>query len=156
MYLSQVTEENTIELMSWFKNEDELKTWAGPNFSYPLNLVNFKRDLNINTLKSFALISKEEELLAFGQYYLKLRKCHLARLVVNPKFRGKGIAAHLIKQLITLGKTDLNTESCSLFVFSDNTNAINAYTKLGFSIAEYPEKAPMDDCLYMVLEQIHR
>lgn len=150
MYLTQASDEHIIELMSWFKDQDELKIWAGPNFNYPFNLTTFKHDLNLRTLKSFALISNEGDFLAFGQYYLKLEKCHLARLVVNPRFRGKGIAAHLITQLITLGKPDLNTDSCSLFVLSQNIKAIKAYSKLGFSKAEYPEQIPLENCLYMV------
>ncbi|MEP0355380.1 GNAT family N-acetyltransferase [Paraglaciecola sp.] len=150
MYLTQASNENVIELMSWFNNKDELETWAGPNFNYPFSLATFKRDLNINVSKSFALLSINGDFLGFGQYYLKFEKCHLARLVVNPRFRGKGIATHLITQLLTIGKPDLNTDSCSLFVFAHNIKAIKTYSKLGFSEAEYPEQITIENCLYMV------
>lgn len=150
MQLNQPSDENFIELMSWFSNEEELSIWSGPNFRYPFNLKTFKNDLNLDTLKSFSLVSNEGDLLAFGQYYLRLGKCHLARLVVNPSFRGKGIASHLISQLSIWGKSDLNTDSCSLFVITHNTSAIQAYTKLGFSMADYPGGVPLEDCIYMV------
>lgn len=150
MRLTQPSEENFIELMSWFSSEDELSVWSGPNFRYPFNLDTFKCDLDLNTLKSFSLISSEGDFLAFGQYYLRLGKCHLGRLVVNPSFRGKGIASHLINQLSILGKTDLNTDKCSLFVLGHNESAIQAYTKLGFTMAHYPEKIPIENCFYMV------
>lgn len=150
MYLTQPSDENLIELMSWFSNEDEVSIWSGPNFRYPFNLNTFKNDLNLDVLNSFSLVTNEGDLLAFGQYYLRLGKCHLGRLVVNPNLRGKGIASHLINKLSTLGKSDLNTDSCSLFVLRHNKSAIHAYTKLGFLIADYPEKIPLENCLYMV------
>ena len=150
MRLTRPSDEHFIQLMSWFSSEDELSNWSGPNFRYPFDLSSFKSDLNLNILKSFSLISSEGALLAFGQYYLRLGKCHLGRLVVNPSLRGQGIASHLISQLSVLGKSDLSTESCSLFVLGHNESAIQAYTKLGFSIADYPEKMPLENCFYMV------
>ncbi|MGB0495041.1 MAG: GNAT family N-acetyltransferase, partial [Kangiellaceae bacterium] len=98
--------------------------------------------------------SNDGNLLAFGQYYLRLGRCHLGRLVVNPELRGQGIAYHLINQLSEIGMSDLNTNSCSLFVFERNKNAIQAYAKLGFSVADYPEKMIMENCLYMVQASI--
>ena len=150
MRLTQPSDEHFIELMSWFSSEDELNLWSGPNFRYPFDLSSFKSDLKLDTLKSFSLISNEGDFLAFGQYYLRLGMCHLGRLVVNPNLRGKGIASHLIKQLSIFGKSDLRTDSCSLFVLGHNESAIQAYTKLGFSMAEYPEEIPLKNCFYMV------
>lgn len=150
MRLTQPSDENFLELMSWFSNEDELSIWSGPNFRYPFSLNTFKSDLNLNNFKSFSLVSSENDLLAFGQYYPRLGKCHLGRLVVNPHLRGKGIASTLISQLSLLGKSDLNTDSCSLFVLGHNDSAIKVYTKLGFSMADYPEKIPLENCFYMV------
>jgi hypothetical protein len=42
MRLTQPSDENFIELMSWFSNEDELSIWSGPNFRYPFDLSSFK------------------------------------------------------------------------------------------------------------------
>ncbi len=150
MRLTRPSDQDLIELMSWFLNKDELNIWSGPNFRYPFDQSTFKSDLNLNTLKSFSLISSEGELLAFGQYYLRLGKCHLGRLVVDPNRRGQGIAAHLINQLSTLGKSDLGTNACSLFVLEHNKSAIKAYTKLGFTMSDYPEIIPLHQCFYMV------
>ena len=150
MRLTQPSDANFIELMSWFPTEEELSIWSGPNFRYPFNLKTFKSDLNLDILKTFSLVSNEGGLLAFGQYYPRLGKCHLARLVVNPNFRGKGIASHLISQLSIWGKSDLNTDSCSLFVIKHNKSAIQAYTKLGFSMTDYPGGVPLEGCIYMV------
>ncbi len=150
MKLTVPTDQQLVELMSWFSSEEQLTVWSGPNFSYPFDLKSFKRDLKLNMLSSFSMVSSEDDLLAFGQYYLRLGKCHLGRLVVNPHFRGKGVVASLIGQLSVLGKSDLNTQSCSLFVLDHNKSAIKAYTKLGFCITDYPEKIALENCLYMV------
>ncbi|MFT6735853.1 MAG: ribosomal protein S18 acetylase RimI-like enzyme [Polaribacter sp.] len=150
MRLTQPSNLNFIELMSWFSTEEELSVWSGPDFRYPFDLSSFKRDLKLDSLKSFSLISTEGNLLAFGQYYLRLGRCHLGRLVVNPNLRGQGISSHLIQKLSVLGKSDLNTDSCSLFVLGHNKSAIQAYTKLGFSMTIYPDELPLDNCFYMV------
>jgi ribosomal protein S18 acetylase RimI-like enzyme len=150
MYLTQPSNDHLIEVMSWFTTEEALSLWSGPNFRFPLHLDTFKQDLKLETLASFTLISDDGALLAFGQYYLRLEKCHLGRLVVNPDFRGQGISTHLIQQLITKGKSSLNADICSLFVLEHNKTAINAYTKLGFSFAHYPEEIPLENCLYMI------
>lgn len=70
--------------MSWFSTEEELSIWSGPGFRYPFDLSSFKEDLKLDSLKSFSFVSHERKLLAFGQYYPRLGKCHLGRLVVNP------------------------------------------------------------------------
>ena len=150
MRLTQPSDANFIELMSWFSTEEELSIWSGPGFRYPFDLNSFKTDLKLDSLKSFSFVSSEGKLLAFGQYYLRLDKCHLGRLVVNPNFRGQGVASCLIQELSVLGKSDLKTDSCSLFVLGHNKSAIQAYTKLGFSMADYPDEIPLENCLYMV------
>lgn len=150
MYLTQPSNTHLIELMSWFPTEEALSIWSGPGFRYPLDINTFKNDLKLDSLKSFSLVSTEGDFLAFGQYYLRLGKCHLGRLVVNPSFRGQGVVSHLIEKLSVMGKSELKTDSCSLFVLGHNKSAIQAYTKLGFSIVDYPDEIPLENCLYMV------
>ena len=155
MRLTQPTDDHCIELMSWFSSAEELGVWSGPGFGYPFDLISFRRDIKLDSLKSFSLISSDQDLLAFGQYYLRFGRCHLGRLVVNPCLRGQGIVAQLIAQLSALGNADLDTDSCSLFVVSDNQNAIRAYLNLGFTRADYPGELPLDNCFYMVKESIN-
>ncbi len=71
MRLTQPSDENFIELMSWFSNEDELNIWSGPNFRYPFDLSTFKSDLSLDTLKSFSLTSNEGDLLAYWTILFK-------------------------------------------------------------------------------------
>jgi ribosomal protein S18 acetylase RimI-like enzyme len=150
MQLIQPMDNHLIEMMSWFSCEQDLIDWSGPNFRYPFNLSSFVVDLKLSTLSSFALVSNDSEFLAFGQYYQRLGKCHLGRLIVNPNFRGKGIASELMHQICKLGLNELEVKECSLFVLEHNGNAIKAYEKFGFSFVNYPDEIPLENYLYMV------
>jgi len=150
MKLLQPTDKHLLEMMNWFSNEQDIINWSGPNFRYPLNFSSFVEDLKLSTLSSFSLVSTDSEFLAFGQYYQRLDKCHLCRLIINPCFRGKGIVSELIQKLCNLGIIDLKVTECSLFVMEDNGPAIKAYQKVGFSFVNYPDKIPLEKCLYMV------
>jgi len=138
------------ELMSWFDNEQQLKQWSGPNFDYPFTEVSFKKDIRLNELPSFTLLDDDNEMVAFGQYYSRLNRCHFGRLIVKPSWRGKGVIAQLIQALIEAGTEDLGINSYSLFVLADNKSAIAAYQKFGFSLSTYPEEMFLDNCLYMI------
>lgn len=155
MQLTQPLENHLLTLMTWFTSEQALTSWSGPNFRYPYDYASFVDDLKLGTLNSFVLTaenstSTSNELLAFGQFYKRLGRCHLGRLVVNPTHRGQGIAAKLIQQLCLIGTEQLGVTECSLFVLANNAHAIKAYEKFGFSFAEYPEEIPLENCLYMV------
>ncbi|WNC68644.1 GNAT family N-acetyltransferase [Thalassotalea nanhaiensis] len=150
MQLTQPLKSHLLEMMSWFSNEKELTDWSGPNFRYPFDELSFIEDLKLNTLSSFALMSEKADFLAFGQFYQRLGKCHLSRLIVNPDYRGKGIAAQLIRHLCEIGLKELEVKECSLFVLSHNVQAIKAYEKFGFSFDNYPEEISLENCVYMV------
>ena len=149
-FLRSVDDALLLPMMGWFSSEEEVLDWAGPNFSYPYDAKSFRQDLKLEKFNSFALVSDEGDLLAFGQYYLRLGQCHLARLAVAPIHRRKGIVFELIDQLSKVGMQQLDVEHCSLFVFWNNTGAISAYEKHGFRVVEYPEQMPLEKCLYMV------
>ncbi|BDF94526.1 GNAT family N-acetyltransferase [Pseudoalteromonas sp. KAN5] len=150
MKLIKPTENHLITIMDWFSNEQELTNWSGPNFRYPFDLYSFTEDLKVSSLNSFVLISNKSEFLAFGQFYQRLDKCHLSRLVVNPEFRGKGIAAKLMSHLCELGQQELKLKAYSLFVLAHNETAIKSYQKFGFTFADYPGEIPLANCLYMI------
>lgn len=155
------------EMMSWFTSEQAMFDWAGPNFRIPCNTSTFLDDLRLDDFRSFSLVSNSpksinndnrSEFLAFGQYYLRLGKCHLARLIINPANRGEGVVKELITQLCKRGLQEFNVTECSLFVLTHNISAIKAYKKIGFIITQYPEScfgktsetSTLENCLYMV------
>lgn len=138
-------------MMKWFRTESELSVWS-PNFRYPFDFDSFKEDMKLIELNSFSLVSEQEELMAFGQYYRRLNRCHLGRLAVSPNHRGKGIVSVLMEQLSEHGMQKLEVTGSSLFVLQYNLSAIRAYEKSGFKVEPYPEQNPLPDCLYMIRE----
>ena len=101
-------------------------------------------------LPSFSLIGDDRELLGFGQYYLRVGRCHLARLVISPPHRGQGLGAVLVLGLCRRGCKNLGVQECSLFVLPDKAPALNLYRRLGFAEAPYPGELPRD-CVYMMV-----
>ncbi len=100
-------------------------------------------------LPSFSLVGDDRELLGFGQYYLRAGRCHLARLVISPRHRGRGLGAFLVRALCRRGCRKLGARYCSLFVLLDNIRAVKLYRRLGFALATYPGELPQG-CVYMV------
>jgi len=140
-------------MMRWFSSEGELRNWAGPNFEYPYDQASFMRDLNMGSLSSKSLVSSDGEFLGFGQCYLRVNRCHFGRLVVSPDYRGQGVVAQLLGLLTAFGIDKFAVKECSLFVLIENQSAIAAYLKYGFEVAEYPEKMPIENCLYMTINR---
>ncbi|MFT5135074.1 MAG: ribosomal protein S18 acetylase RimI-like enzyme [Arenicella sp.] len=99
---------------------------------------------------TIAAANGPDELLAFGQFYQRLDKCHLARLLVAPKQRGKGLAKVLINLLSELGRQSFVLAGDSLFVLPENLAAVQVYTSIGFEVVNYPGQHPLDDHLYMI------
>src|SRR5690606_27253774 len=99
---------------------------------------------------SYVLVGASGELLAYGQYYLRVGRCHLGRLVVAPAHRGRGVGARLVHELVALGSAQLGVSECSLFVVAQNTRAVALYRRLGFTPSPYPEPdAETSPYLYM-------
>ncbi|WP_076409395.1 N-acetyltransferase [Shewanella sp. UCD-KL12] len=164
MELVSVDKAHLQQMMSWFTDQSELQTWAGPGFSYPFTAESFKKDLNLTELRSLSLVNSVGELVGFGQCYLRNEKCHLGRLVIAPECRGQHCGSGrflgqkyshiLISFLSELGCHHLNVPNMpgnvSLFVLSHNLPALNLYLNLGFVQTQYPEPIGLDDCLYLV------
>lgn len=143
------------ELMAWFQDADSCRVWGGPSFRFPFTRDTFRADARLDCLATFALMSGDPALLGFGQYYLRVGRCHLGRLVIAPAHRGRGLGGSLVRELCRVGSAELGVETYSLFVLPGNERAIRLYERLGFASARYPEPDPMfDGCVYMVASRV--
>jgi len=144
--------EHASQLISWFTDEQQLTEWAGPGVEFTVDLKEFVRSISDSpkpcSISSFSMLNKQE-LIAFGQFYLRHDCVHLCRLVVSPSRRGEGIVAELVSNLFAAGSLKLSASKASLLVYPSNESAIRAYQKLGFSVVEYPGNDDLDGCLYM-------
>ncbi|WP_319024677.1 GNAT family N-acetyltransferase [Microbulbifer hainanensis] len=138
-------------VMSWIQDREQCVQWGGPNFRYPFDAQSFVEDCRWGDLASFVLANASGELFAFGQYYNRLDRCHLGRLIVSPHQRGAGYGQQLVAELAEHGCRELGLRETSLFVLKDNPPARGLYQKLGFQFADYPEQQEwLSWCDYMV------
>ena len=120
MLLIHPTIQQYLQVKTWFNDYQEIYTWGGPNMTYPMSDENFLNQLQAPHIDSFSLINNDQQLVAFGQYYMRLARHHLGRLVVSPLFRGQGLGKILITKLLQqAAKAQPNTDA-SLFVFKDH------------------------------------
>lgn len=125
-------------LKSWFTDKRACYRWGGPRVRFPFTDKTFLEDIQWQHVPTYSLLSDAGELMAFGQYYEKSGRCHLARLAVSPSQRGLGIGQQFIAELMNIGMAEFETEECSLFVLDYNSSAVQCYRSLGFSKSEYP------------------
>jgi ribosomal protein S18 acetylase RimI-like enzyme len=139
------------ELMKWFPDKESCAIWGGPDFRFPFTAISFREDLRPQ-LPQYSIVADDGELLAFGQYYLRAGRCHVAFLAVRPNRRGHGLGYRLIYELSRIGRVALSVHECSLFVREDNLRGLNLYERMGFATATYPENdmPHLAGVLYMI------
>lgn len=152
MKLVPATDDHVSEIMGWFPDRRSCQIWGGPEFRFPFTDLTFLEDTRHRELPSYGLVDADDRPIGFGQYYLRLGRCHLGRLVVSPEHRGRSFGRWLIGGLVEIGARHLGVDECSLFVATDNTSAIGLYRKLGFVETRYPEDdASVASYVYMVV-----
>lgn len=146
------TEYSEIEtLKSWFPDKESSYYWCGPGLQFPFSHESFLEAIHWKKMPTYSLRNDEGQLIAFGQYYEKVNRCHLARLVVSPSHRSRGIGQYFISRLMKIGMNNLGANECSLFVVNYNKKAIKCYRSLGFENQEYPPNQEyFDDIDFMV------
>lgn len=143
------------ELMRWFPDELSCHTWGGVEFRFPFTEASFREDARLASLSTWALVGDGGTLAGFGQFYLRVGRCHLGRLAIAPNSRGQGLGATLVRKLCLQGGAALGVGSFSLFVVPGNERAWRLYRRLGFSPIPYPEPTPaLAGYIYMVTSQL--
>lgn len=139
-------------LLSWFDSQQQIEVWGGPGMVFPCDLNRFTHAIKFNQIASFSLLNDQQELLGFGQFYIRLGRHHYGRICVAPNSRGQGLAKILMQGLMEKAQQQQSAVGHSLFVYEDNLSALNSYQSLGFHPATYPQPFPgeLENCLYMV------
>jgi ribosomal protein S18 acetylase RimI-like enzyme len=154
MKIESASMQDAREVMGWFPDKESVMLWGSPYTRYPLREETFFEDIYWDRVESRIARGDNNELLAFGQFYPKLARCHLARLVVNPGFRRRGVGVNFIDRLMTHGGEHLNTTEFSLYVMTANKPAWHCYKTLGFHMEPYPHGDPhLDNCVFMVADR---
>lgn len=78
LYLVPSTVEHIRELMTWLADEPSVRIWGGPLFRFPFTEETFLEDVHWGKMATYALVDPEGVLIAFGQWYEKTGRVHLA------------------------------------------------------------------------------
>ncbi len=152
--LTKAVPNDATRVLNWFRSDKQIKDWGGPAMYYPISVINFVDRLHFDEIATFKVIDKSSpnDILAFGQHYVRLGRHHLGRLVVSPKSRGQGVGRYLVEALIEKAHQSQDAKGESLFVMQDNQVAKSLYQSLGFTPSEYPEPLSIgfESCLYMI------
>jgi ribosomal protein S18 acetylase RimI-like enzyme len=138
------------ELMTWFPDAHGLRTWGGPEFRFPFTAATFREDAKVDGIDSFSLVAQDGTLAAFGQCYLRVKRCHFGRVAVAPRQRGQGLGTRLLREMAAWGRARFGPRELSLFVLASNEPAQRLYRRLGFRETAYPDPGFMPEAHYMV------
>jgi ribosomal protein S18 acetylase RimI-like enzyme len=142
---------HVAQLKRWFPDRESAYFWCGPGLRIPFTDQTFLEDIHWQRMPAYSLLDDQGNLSGFGQYYEKLERCHLARLVIAPASRSRGLGRQFIARLMSIGMADLGVGECSLFVVNYNLRALRCYAALGFEKAAYPPGHEVhDDIDFMI------
>ena len=151
MQLVPASLDHVDSLKNWFMDDMAAASWGGPAMRFPFTSESFLEDIHWGKMPAWSVVGSNGVLQAFGQYYPRDQRCHLARLAVAPDVRGQGIGQAFIGLLMNRGMLELGVSACSLFVAMNNATALVCYQKLGFEYADWPDwTEPVDGIRFMV------
>jgi ribosomal protein S18 acetylase RimI-like enzyme len=134
--------EHAREIMGWFPDKESVIRWGSPYMRYPLEEQAFLEDILWGRVDSLIAVDDSGRLIGFGQFYPKLGRCHLARLVIAPDMRGRGHGEAFVAALMRHCAERLGATEFSLYVMTANRSALNCYHALGFHLATPPDGDP--------------
>lgn len=154
--LARSTDADFDELMAWFDSEQSVNVWGGPKFRFPFDRQIFLEDCHWPDMATFSLYGENNVMCAFGQFYERDNRINLARLIAHPNMRGQGIGRRLITMLMSISADLLDLDEYSLFVYRDNTPALECYRSLGFKVHDFPLEERMADVCYYLTRSVVR
>lgn len=138
MELRPFTLDHTEALAAWFPDEASLVQWGGADMVFPLDRQqtrDFLREAEADPPRRW-LFNGVEEGAVVGHAQCALDWRHgvgrLARVAVNPAFRGRGLATPFLSMIVQRVFAIPGFERMELNVYTFNTAAIRTYEKLGF------------------------
>jgi len=140
-------------LSGWITDARECLRWGGPTLRFPLEPSDLAEQLAVADGNSFCL-REAGRCLAFGQLLPRgPDRLHLARILVDPAARGRGLGRALVLALLDEAHRR-GARIATLNVYRWNPVAQALYGSLGFEAADTPsdEAVRGDDVVFMSLE----
>ena len=139
---------------SWIASQRECALWAGPAVPFPLKLSALADQIGMSGAINVAL-DDDQGLVAFGQAVpLPLGRAHLARVIVRPGARRRGLGRVLVKALLAWAEA-AGLSWVTLNVYRDNVAAAALYAEFGFACGEQPDGDPASPGIWFMRRSIN-
>lgn len=140
MKLRNLEENDFKTLISWVDNAQDLMLFAGSAYSFPLDEKQLLATLNDSKIECFSMLNDQNEMVGHCQLFLLEKSVKIARVIINPAYRGQSFGRILMELLLNYIQQFYSTFLIELYVFDFNTRAISLYESLGFERQEIGEK----------------
>jgi len=133
----EATPADLLTAAAWATTASECARWAGPDVSFPAEPDALVRQTEFHAGRNVAL-EDDDGLVAFGQVLPRaVGRVHLARVVVRPDARGRGVGRALVEALLARAR-ESGASLVTLNVYRDNEAALALYADVGFRRSEQP------------------
>lgn len=117
---------------SWIRTADECRLWAGPAVSFPVEPGLLAVEIGFADAQNLAL-ADEAGTAGFGQLVWRSGgRAHLARVIVRPDTRGRGLGRVLVQALLERARSR-GARLATLNVYAENAAARRLYEAAGFA-----------------------
>jgi [ribosomal protein S18]-alanine N-acetyltransferase len=135
----------------WIGTAEECRLWAGPAVSFPIEPRNLAVEIGFGDADD-VLLADGAGTAGFGQLVWRADgRAHLARVIVRPDARGRGLGRVLVRALVERAAAR-GARRATLNVYPQNEAALRLYEAAGFTASHRQgEPACPHGALYMTL-----
>jgi ribosomal protein S18 acetylase RimI-like enzyme len=120
-------------LLSWVRDAEELYLFSGGSLSWPVDEAQLDAlQQRPGTTEWTAVTGDGERIGHLATVAIGDREARLARVIVAPTFRGRGLARPMVEAALRMLRTHGRTE-LALHVVPGNEPALRTYRSLGFA-----------------------
>lgn len=126
-----VQPQDIARICSFARTEQE-QFFFFPAATWPLTEAQLQA--SVDKRSDSTVIELDGVVVGFANFYKweNAGTCTVGNVIVDPQTRGKGIGAHLIKQMIDIARTRHQASEVTLSCFNSNVAGLLLYPKLGF------------------------
>ena len=138
--LREFRESDAREVARWATTMDEVRRWAGSDPGWPVDVSVFGRWHAEPDVRPYVLCDGEEPV-GYGEVWIDEpeQEVELARILVNPECRGRGLGKRLVRRLLERASL-AGLPDAFVRVVPENGPALACYRGAGFSPVSEPER----------------
>jgi ribosomal protein S18 acetylase RimI-like enzyme len=117
---------------SWARSQQEARFWAGSKAEWPVRASDLHEWHADPDVRPYVLLADGRPI-AYGEIWLdhQEQEVELARLIVRPDLRGRGIGRHLVRNLKEMAAST-GLPVAVMRVMPENASALTCYARSGF------------------------